>query len=160
MHLRGAQMRRRKRYGRYDSRRRLAGKRPITARPAAAEARTHVGHWEADTILGAGQSGPCLLSLVERKTGYLVLGKLRKRTTAEVNQRAIRLIRRQQRPVQTITADNGTEFHSYSAIEHATTARFYFARGQEGREGKMSFRQAAGVRIHQNLARSGQTAQA
>lgn len=126
-HLRGARKRRRKRYGHYDSRGRLAGKRPITARPAAAEARTRVGHWEADTILGAGQSGPCVLSLVERKTGYVVLGKLRKRTAAEVNQRATRLIRRQQRPVRTITADNGTEFHSYAAIEHATTARFYFA---------------------------------
>ena len=126
-HLRGARKRRRKRYGHYDSRGRLAGKRPITARPAAAEARTRVGHWEADTILGAGQSGPCVLSLVERKTGYVVLGKLRKRTMAEVNRRAIRLIRRQQRPVRTITADNGTEFHSYAAIEHATTARFYFA---------------------------------
>ena len=126
-HLRGARKRRRKRYGHYDSRGRLAGKRPITARPAAAEARTRVGHWEADTILGAGQSGPCVLSLVERKTGYVVLGKLRKRTTAELNRRATRLIRRQQRPVRTITADNGTEFHSYAAIEHATTARFYFA---------------------------------
>jgi IS30 family transposase len=126
-HLRGAQKRQRKRYGSYDSRGRLAGKRPITARPAAAEARTRVGHWEADTILGAGQSGPCVLSLIERKTGYVVLGKLRKRTAAEVNQRAVRLIRRQPRLVRTITADNGTEFHSYAVIERATAARFYFA---------------------------------
>lgn len=127
IHLRGAQKRRRKRYGRYDSRGRLAGKRPITTRPAAAKARTRVGHWEADTILGAGQSGPCVLSLVERKTGYVVLGKLRQRTTAEVNRRAVRLIRRQPRPVRTVTADNGTEFHSYAVIERATAARFYFA---------------------------------
>src|SRR6266849_366434 len=34
-HLRGARKQRRKRYGRYDSRGRLAGKRPISARPAA-----------------------------------------------------------------------------------------------------------------------------
>lgn len=126
-HLRGAQKQRRKRYGRYDSRGRLAGKRPITARPTAAETRTQLGHWEADTILGAGQSGPCVLSLVERKSGYVVLGKLHKRTAAEVNQRAVRLIRRQPRTVRTITADNGTEFHSYAAIEQATAARFYFA---------------------------------
>ncbi len=39
-HLRGAQKQRRKRYGRYDSRGRLAGKRPITARPSLVEART------------------------------------------------------------------------------------------------------------------------
>jgi IS30 family transposase len=31
------------------------------------------------------------------------------------------------RPVHTITADNGTEFHAHAAIERATGARFYFA---------------------------------
>ncbi|MFQ5818353.1 MAG: IS30 family transposase [Terriglobia bacterium] len=124
-HLRGARKQRRKRYRSYDSRGRVAGKRPITARPAVVEARTQVGHWETDTVLGPGR--PCVLSLVERKTGYVMLGKLRARTTAEVIQRAIQLIRAQPRPVRTITADNGTEFHDYAAIERATAARFYFA---------------------------------
>jgi IS30 family transposase len=126
-HLRGARKQRRKRYGRYDSRGRLAGKRPITARPAVVEARTEIGHWEADTILGAGQAGPCVLSMVERKTGYVVIGQLRQRTTAEVNQRATPLIQAQAQPVRTITVDNGTEFHGYAAIEQATAAQFYFA---------------------------------
>ena len=124
-HLRGARKQRRKRYGRYDSRGRVAGKRPITARPAVVEARAQLGHWEADTVLGPGR--PCVLSLVERKTGYVVLGKLRTRTTEEVNQRATALIRAQPRRVRTITADNGTEFHGYAAIEQATPTRFYFA---------------------------------
>ena len=31
------------------------------------------------------------------------------------------------RPVRTITADNGTEFHGYATIEQATGTRFYFA---------------------------------
>ena len=30
-------------------------------------------------------------------------------------------------PVHTITADNGTEFHSYADIERVTDTRFYFA---------------------------------
>jgi IS30 family transposase len=126
-HLRGARKQRRKRYGRYDSRGRLAGKRPITARPAAVETRAQVGHWEADTMLGAGQAGPCVLTLVERKTGYVLIGKLRARSTAEVTRRATQLIQAQRRRVQTITVDNGTEFHDYAAIEQATAARFYFA---------------------------------
>ena len=126
-HLRGARKQRRKRYGRYDSRGRLAGKRPITSRPAAAENRTQVGHWEIDTMLGAGQAGPCVLSLVERKTGYLLLGQLPTRTTAAVNRRTTHLIQRQPRPVRTITADNGTEFHHYATIERTTGTRFYFA---------------------------------
>jgi IS30 family transposase len=127
LHLRGARKQRRKRYRSYDSRGRLAGKRPITARPAAVEERTQVGHWEVDTMLGAGQAGPCVLSLVERKTGYVLLGKLRRRTTSEVNRRATQLIRHQRRPVRTITADNGTEFHGYAALERTTGTRFYFA---------------------------------
>jgi IS30 family transposase len=86
-HLRGARKQRRKRYRSYDSRGRLAGKRPITARPAAVATRAQVGHWEVDTMLGAGQAGPCVLSLVERKTGYVVIGKLHARTTADVTQR-------------------------------------------------------------------------
>jgi IS30 family transposase len=126
-HLRGARKHCRKRYGRYDSRGRLAGKRPITARPAAADARSQVGHWEGDTMLGAGQAGPCVLSLVERKTGYLALGKLPRRTGAAVNRRARQLIAAQPRPVRTITVDNGTEFHSYAALERRVATRFYFA---------------------------------
>ncbi len=126
-HLRGARKQRRKRYGRYDSRGRIAGKRPITARPPNVARRDRVGHWEIDTMLGAGQAGACVLTLVERKTGYVVIGQLQARTTAEVNRRATQLIRRQRRSVRTITADNGTEFHGYTAIEHATRARFYFA---------------------------------
>ncbi|MGH7671790.1 MAG: IS30 family transposase [Gemmatimonadales bacterium] len=65
-HLRGARKQRRKRYGRYDSRGRVAGKRPITARPAVVETRGQLGHWEADTVVGPGR--PCILSLVETMT--------------------------------------------------------------------------------------------
>ncbi len=126
-HLRGARKQRRKRYGRYDSRGRLAGKRAITERPARVEARAELGHWEADTVLGASQAGPCVFSMVERKSGYVLLGQLDQRTSAFVNARARRLIRAQARPVRTITVDNGTEFHEYAHLERATGTRFYFA---------------------------------
>lgn len=124
-HLRCARRKRRKRYGTYERRGRVEGKRPITARPAAVETRAELGHWEADTVVGPGR--PCILSLVERKTGYVVIGKLQARTTAEVNRRARRLIRAQPHVVRTITADNGTEFHGYAALERTTPTRFYFA---------------------------------
>lgn len=126
-HLRGARKQRRKRYGRYDSRGRLAGKRWITERPPSVATRRELGHWEGDTMLGDSQAGPCVLSLVERKTGYLLLGQLRRRTSAFVNQRARQLIARQPQPVRTITVDNGTEFHEYAALEQATGTAFYFA---------------------------------
>jgi|SRR6188474_310828 len=126
-YLRGHPKQCRKRYGHYDSRGRLAGKRPITTRPAIVETRDRIGDWEADTILGADPSRHCVLSLVERKTGYLVLGKLPARTVAAVNHRAIRLLRQQRHPVHTLTCDNGTEFHGYVKLEAATDIRCYFA---------------------------------
>jgi IS30 family transposase len=65
--LRQAGKKSRKRYDAYDSRGRLAGKRHISERPAAAQGRTLVGHWEIDTVVGPGR--PCIVTLVERVTG-------------------------------------------------------------------------------------------
>jgi len=125
-HLRGAQKQRRKRYGAYDSRGRLAGKRSLAERPACVETRQQLGHWEIDTVMGAGAQD-CIVTAVERKTGYAVIGKLPERTTDALNRRTIQLIRRHEDCFHTITADNGTEFHAYARIEAATGARFYFA---------------------------------
>ena len=126
-HLRGARKRRRKRYGSYDSRGRLTGKRPISERPASVEARRQVGHWEIDTVMGTG-SKDCIVSLVERKSGLLLIGKLGDRTTESLNRRVIHLVKGHRGPFETITADNGTEFHDYRRIEGRTHATFYFAR--------------------------------
>jgi IS30 family transposase len=125
-HLRCAPKKRRKRYGRYDSRGRLAGKRHVSERPAAVERRQVLGHWEIDTVMGVGNDH-CIVTLVERATGYVLIGKLRSRNAGELTRRTIVLIRRSSRPFKTITADNGTEFHSYKKIERATGVKFYFA---------------------------------
>lgn len=125
-HLRCAQKRRRKGYGHYDSRGRLAGKRHISERPASVEGRRELGHWEIDTVMGTG-SKACILSLVERKSGLVLIGKLPNRTTESLNARAIALINANRGRFQTITADNGTEFHNYTEIEKLTRATFYFA---------------------------------
>ena len=129
LHLRGARKQCRKRYGAYDSRGRVAGKRMISERPAAVEGRGRIGHWEIDTVLGAsrGENSDCILTLVERKTGYLLIGKLRARTTAETNRALLELLARHPRRVRTITADNGTEFHRYGQIEAVSPVKFYFA---------------------------------
>lgn len=127
LHLRGARKRYRKRYGQRDSRGRLPGKRPITSRPACVDARTRIGDWEGDTILGADGTRPCVLSLVERKTRYVLLGQLGARTTGAVHQRAATLFQRPPHPLRTLTLDNGTEFHGYAALEAVTGARVYFA---------------------------------
>ena len=128
-HLRCARKQCRKRYGRYDSRGRLAGKRMIGERPAVVERRGQIGHWEIDTMMGEslGESSDCILTLVERKTGYLLIGKLKARTAAEANRGLLELMARHPGRVRTITADNGTEFHWYRQIEAVHPVKFYFA---------------------------------
>lgn len=125
-YLRGATKRRRKRYGHYDSRGRLAGKRNIGERPAAINDRSEVGHWEIDTVMGTG-SKDCIVTLVGCRTGYTLIGKLPDRTMESVTTRATWLIRKHAARVHTITADNGTEFHDYKNIEQQTGVCFYFA---------------------------------
>lgn len=125
-HLRLRCKKQRKRYGTYERRGILAGKRMITERPAHIENRLEPGHWEADTVLGTGTKD-CIVTLVERATGLTMIGKAASRTKEDVNQVIIRLIRQHTHPVKTITSDNGTEFHGYKDIELATGVVFYFA---------------------------------
>ena len=125
-HLRHFAKRCRKRYRGADSRGVLPGTRHISERPKGAENRTRFGHWEIDTVIGAGDRH-CIVTMVERKSGYALIGKLKARTTAELNRRVIKMIKREASRVRTITADNGTEFHAYVSIEKVTDAMFYFA---------------------------------
>jgi IS30 family transposase len=127
MHMRQAAKRRRKRYRSHDSRGRLAGKRHISERPPEVETRQVAGHWEIDSIMGDDHGRHSALTMVERKTGYLQMGKLVRHCAADATARTIELIDRQRDCFKTITADNGTEFHSYKAIEEATGVPFYFA---------------------------------
>lgn len=125
-HLRQSPKLRRKRYKAYDSRGRLADKRMITERPAIIETRKTKGHWEIDLVHGKG-SKHCIVTLLERKTGFVQIGILPNKTTAELNKKAIILINRDPCLYKTITSDNGTEFHQYKQIEAVTDVKFYFA---------------------------------
>lgn len=125
-HLRQSSKQRRKRYNAYDSRGRLAEKRHISERPASVDTRKYKGHWEIDTVHGRGSSH-CIVTLLERKTGYVMIGKLPDKTTAALNKKTISLINRDPINFKTITADNGTEFHQYKIVEDHHSVRFYFA---------------------------------
>lgn len=125
-YLRQSPKQRRKRYRAYDSRGRLAGKRHISERPPSVETRRYKGHWEIDTVFGKG-SNHCIVTLLERKSGYVIIGKLPNKSTGALNKKASKLIRRHPGSFKTITADNGTEFHQYKHIEEQLGVTFYFA---------------------------------
>ncbi|MGQ0815641.1 MAG: IS30 family transposase, partial [Gemmatimonadota bacterium] len=60
--------------------------------------------------------------MVDRKTGYVFIGKLAERTVESASRRVISIISKAARPVITLTLDNGTEFHGYKDIEEQTGA--------------------------------------
>jgi IS30 family transposase len=125
-HTRIMSNQRRKRYRAPDSRGVLPGKRHISERPAEVELRQRVGHWEGDTVMGS-DARHCVLTLVERKTGFAIIKKLKARNKDEVTQAALRAIRSHCRKFKTITLDNGTEFHDYAKLEEQFPVKVYFA---------------------------------
>jgi IS30 family transposase len=125
-HLRIVPKRRRKRYNSYDSRGRLQGKRMIQDRPVEIEYRTSIGHWEGDTVIGKDRHH-CIVTLVERKTGFVIIKKIKARTVEEVNKACLEAIREHEHNFKTITFDNGTEFHGYKKLEEIYPLACYFA---------------------------------
>ena len=62
-----------------DRRGQIIGRRPISERPGHIEERRQIGHWEGDTVIGKGHK-QAIVSLVERKSGYAVLAKVKNKT--------------------------------------------------------------------------------
>lgn len=96
----------------------------ISERPVGAEHRSRRGHWEADTITGITGKA-CLVTLVDRKSRYLLGGKAGKKAAAEVNDVMIRKLKGQ--PLHSITPDRGTEFAKHAAVTAVLNGvQFYF----------------------------------
>ncbi len=87
-------------------------KKHISERPLSAENKRFFDHWEIDTVFGK-VSKDCIVTLVERKSKYVLIGKLTNKSTKELNQRTLKLMLQQASKFKTITADNGTEFYQY-----------------------------------------------
>lgn len=125
-HMRIMSKKVRKRYNSKDSRGILAGKRHISERPIEAENRLQIGHWEGDTVMGRDKRA-CILTMVDRLSGFAVIKKLTSRTAAQATQAAAIAIAQHAGKVSTITFDNGTEFHSYAQLERDFPVTCYFA---------------------------------
>ena len=101
--------------------------RALARRPAIVNQRGRYGDWEGDTIVGAGRHGGALVSLVERKSGYLVLLPVPNRHADKV--RGSICGRLQQLPAelrQTLTLDNGSEFAQHEQLERMLEMVVFF----------------------------------
>ena len=117
---------RRKRYGKTDRRGTIPGRRGIEQRPAFVDERHRIGDWEVDTIIGHHHK-QAIVSLVERKSGFVLIRKVERKTAQAVSKAVICLLRPYQQQVLTITSDNGREFAGHERISKQLGADFYFA---------------------------------
>ena len=125
-HLR-CQKKRRKRYaGGRDRRGQIIGRRAISERPTHIDERRQIGHWEGDTLIGKSHK-QAIVSLVERKSGYAVLAKVRNKSAHLVSCAIINRLKPIAMKVQTLTYDNGKEFAGHATIDHALGSVSYFA---------------------------------
>jgi IS30 family transposase len=107
---------------------RIAGLVPICERPTEADDRTVPGHWEGDLIMGAGNT-TAICTLVERTTGFCMLGHLPGGHTAEeVYQSLLPLIGTLPDAIRrTLTWDQGSEMALQAKLAIDAGIDIYFA---------------------------------
>ena len=111
-----------------DGRReRIKDKVMISERPAEVEDRAVPGHWEGDLIVGKN-SASAIGTLVERKTGFLMLLHLPERHGAvEVAEQMIKQMGRLPEFLrQSVTWDQGIEMANHKTISLALDTDIYF----------------------------------
>jgi len=105
----------------------IKNKVSIDLRPEIVNNKERYGDWEIDTIIGENQKGT-ILTLTERKTGFLLMEKMKYGKQAEPLAKAVvRMLFAYKNTVHTITSDNGTEFAEHEYIARKLKASFYFA---------------------------------
>jgi len=105
----------------------IPGRVSIHLRPELVATRQRFGDWEGDTVEGS-KGGGHLTTHVERKSRYLIAGKLNDKTAAETSKITATAFRRIPRKLRhTLTLDNGKEFARFKEIEKNTGLTVYFA---------------------------------
>lgn len=126
-HLR-CQKLRRKRYGKSRGSPSILGRIGIEERPAVVDARKGIGHWEGDTIIGAGCNSGAIVSSVERVSRYTLLAKVQSKSAIGVSEALISKMSPISKLVHTMTVDNGGEFSLHKVVSEALNMQIYFAR--------------------------------
>jgi len=125
---------RRKRYGSYDRRGRISGRVSIDQRPEVVNTRERIGDWEGDTVIGKRHKG-VIVSLVERKSLFTVLGSSKKKTANDVRKEILDVLGPLRNYVYTLTFDNGKEFTDHEKISKELGTDIYFAHPYASWEG-------------------------
>ncbi len=95
----------------------------IEERSEEANSRKCIGHWERDTMFGKDRRNSVLM-LVDRKSRYIKLGKLSRRTSILTLKKTKELL--VDLPLKTITNDRGKEFTDHEQLTKDLKVTVYF----------------------------------
>lgn len=126
-HLRRKGRRYRKRGAKKDTRGIIKGRVGIDQRPREVEEKKRYGDLEIDTIIGQNHQG-AIVTINDRASGFLWMKRVEKRTSDEVYQAAVELLKGEKGFLKTITGDNGKEFADHCKIALDLQINFYFAK--------------------------------
>ena len=126
-YLRQGRGKRRKRGGCNSKRGQIPGRIGIEHRPAIADAKTEIGHWESDTIIGGNHHG-VIVTHVDKASKFLVAGLGKNKTSSEINKVTIELFNQMSNErLKTMTFDNGKEFSGHAELSERLKLSCYFA---------------------------------
>lgn len=104
---------------------RIRNRTMIDQRPMVVDQKLRFGDWEADTVRGPIRSSACVMTLVDRRSGYLIARLLPDRSADSLNKALIDALHGL--PIHTITVDNGMEFAKFPVLEQELNTQVYFA---------------------------------
>ena len=108
-----------------DARGRIPDMVSISDRPGSVEDRAIPGHWEGDLLCGSSNS--YIITLVERHSRYVMLGKIDNRDTRTVVNALIKLSKKlPDHLYQSLTWDRGKELTDHKRFTVATDIQVYF----------------------------------
>jgi len=123
--LRWGRKKRRKRLATNDKRGRIKNATSIEQRGDVVALKSRIGDWEADLMELGCRSG-YVLTLVERRTKYLLTALLPNKRAETVTAAIIDRFRRTSLSVHTITYDNGKEFSRHEKVNKNIGCQSYF----------------------------------
>jgi transposase, IS30 family len=99
----------------------------IEGRPAIVDRRMRYGDWEGDTVVGRWHHGGAV-TLVDRKSGYLLLDRIPDRQATTVREAIVELLQPLPSSLRrTLTLDNGKEFAEHEQLSKEAVLDVYFA---------------------------------
>lgn len=126
-HLRQSHRKHKKRYGSREKRGQIKDRVSIDERPKVVDQRERYGDWESDTLEGKGARS-YLVSCVERKSRYVVAGRINCKTPRALNRTTIQVFNPIHPEIRiTMTVDNGKEFADFKRLEDRLGFKVYFA---------------------------------